>query len=101
MAKVSIVQRNKKREKLFNKYKDIRAELISIRNSKFVTLEERFEAQKKISILPRNSSKCRIRNRCELTGRGRGFYRMFKVSRICVRELAAQTRLPGLTKASW
>jgi small subunit ribosomal protein S14 len=68
---------------------------------KTVTQEERFEAQLKLAEMPRNSSKTRIRNRCAMTGRPRGFYRKFKLSRIALRELASSGQIPGMVKASW
>ena len=101
MAKVSIVQRNLKRQNLFKKNEKKREELKSIRNDKTKTLEERFEAQIYLSNLPRNSSKTRIRNRCLLSGRGRGVYNKFKLSRIWFRKLASECKLPGVTKSSW
>ncbi|MSO13364.1 30S ribosomal protein S14 [Rickettsiales endosymbiont of Trichoplax sp. H2] len=101
MAKVSIVQRNLKRQNLFKKNEKKREELKSIRNDKTKTLEERFEAQISLSNLPRNSSKTRIRNRCLLSGRGRGVYNKFKLSRIWFRKLASECKLPGVTKSSW
>ena len=78
-----------------------REELKAIIYNKSLPLEERFQAQLRIAAMPRNSSKTRIRNRCELTGRGRGVYRKFRLSRICLRELASSGMLPGVTKASW
>ncbi|RST68182.1 30S ribosomal protein S14 [Candidatus Aquarickettsia rohweri] len=101
MAKVSIVQRNLKRQNLFKKNEKKREELKSIRNDKTKTLEERFEAQISLSNLPRNSSKTRIRNRCLLSGRGRGVYNKFKLSRIWFRKLASECKLPGVKKSSW
>lgn len=101
MAKVSIVQRNLKRQNLFKKNEKKREELKSIRNDRSKTLEERFEAQISLSNLPRNSAKTRIRNRCLLSGRGRGVYSKFKLSRIWFRKLASECKLPGVTKSSW
>ena len=101
MAKVSLVQRDLKRRKLWNKYKDKRAALLAIANNKSASAEERFEARLKLSKLPRNSSKSRIRNRCELTGRTRGVYRKFRLSRIKIRELSMSGALPGVVKSSW
>ena len=86
MAKVSLVQRDLKRRKLWNKYKDKRASLLAIANDKSSSAEERFEARLKLSKLPRNSSKSRIRNRCSLTGRPRAVYRKFGLSRIALRK---------------
>ena len=101
MAKVSLVQRDLKRRKLCNKYKEKRASLLAIANDKSSSAEERFEARLKLSKLPRNSSKSRIRNRCSLTGRPRAYYRRFGLSRISLREMASQGLIPGVTKASW
>ncbi len=101
MAKLSIIQRNIKRKKLFDKNKSKRNELRCIRNDKEKTLEERFAAQILLSKLPRNSAKTRIRNRCLLSGRGRGVYSQFKLSRIWLRKLASECKLPGVTKSSW
>ena len=101
MAKNSVVQRNLKRTRLYNNSKNKRAELKLVRNSKSITLEERFEAQMALAKLPRNSSKNRIRNRCLLSGRGRGVYRKFNLSRIWIRKLASEGKLPGVIKGSW
>ena len=101
MSKISVVQRNLKRISLFNKNKIKRTKLKLIRDDKKRSLEERFNAQSSLSQLPRNSSKTRICNRCELSGRGRGVLRKFKLSRIWFRKLASECKLPGVTKASW
>lgn len=101
MAKKSIIQRNIKRIKLFSGNQKKRDSLREIRNNKHNTLEERFAAQSKLMMLPRNSSKSRIRNRCLLSGRGRGVYRKFNLSRIWIRKLASECRLPGVIKSSW
>ena len=101
MAKVSLVQRDLKRRKLWNKYKEKRESLLVIANDKSSSAEERFEARLKLSKLPRNSSKSRIRNRCSLTGRPRAVYRKFGLSRIALRELASNGKLPGVVKSSW
>jgi small subunit ribosomal protein S14 len=101
MAKVSSVQKNKRREKLSKKYLNKRNKLKDIINNKSASLEDRFQAQLKIAKLPRNSSKVRIRNRCELTGRPRAFYRKFHLSRIALRDLASIGQIPGVVKASW
>ena len=101
MAKVSMVQRDLKRRKLYAKYKDKRESLLSKSKDKNISTEERFEARLKLAQLPRNSSKNRIRNRCLLTGRPRGVYRKFGLSRIAVRELASDGKLPGVVKSSW
>ncbi|AEI88362.1 MAG: 30S ribosomal protein S14 [Candidatus Midichloria mitochondrii] len=101
MAKTSIVQRNKKRIRMADDNRAKRQELKDVIYNKNLSLEERFQAQLKLAKIPRNSSKTRIRNMCEITGRAKGFYRDFKVSRICLRELASEGLLPGVKKASW
>lgn len=101
MAKVSAVEKNKKRERLVKKFAAKRLALKKIVSDKTVTVEERFMATQELSKLPRNSSKVRIRNRCNVTGRPRGYYRKFKLSRIALRELGSLGLLPGLRKASW
>ncbi len=101
MAKVSMVQRDLKRTRIVKKYAEKRKELKAIIMNKSISLEERFEAQLQLNKLPRNSSKARQRNRCQVTGRPRGFYRKFKMSRIALRELAAFGMIPGVTKSSW
>ena len=101
MAKTSSIQRNLKRIKLEKRYSKKRRELKNIIKNKKLPLEERFEAQLKLSKLPRNSARNRIRNRCEITGRPHGVYRKLKISRIALRELASKGRIPGMTKSSW
>ena len=101
MSKISIIERNKKRIKLYNKYKSKHDKLLKIANNKKLSADEQFQARMKLSALPRNASKGRIRNRCLVTGRGRGVYRKFKLSRIAFRELAAIGHVPGITKSSW
>lgn len=101
MAKTSSIQKNLKRIKLSKKFHKKRQELKKIINNKKLPLEERFEAQLKLSKLPRNSARTRIRNRCEITGRPHGFYRKLRVSRIALRELALSGKIPGMTKSSW
>ena len=101
MAKTSAVQRNLKRIKLSKKYAKKREALKKIINNKKLPLEERFNAQLKLTKLPKNSSKIRIRNRCEITGRPHGVYRKLKISRIALRELALEGKIPGMTKSSW
>ena len=101
MAKVSLVQRDLKRRKLWNKYKEKRANLLAIANDKSSSAEERFEARLKLSKLPRNSSKIRVRNRCQITGRPHGVYRKLKISRIALRQLGLEGKIPGMVKSSW
>lgn len=101
MSKTSVLQRNLKRISLYNKNKEKRKKLRLMRDNKNLSLEDRFNAQSSLAQLPRNSSKTRICNRCELSGRGRGVLRKFKLSRIWFRKLASECKLPGVTKASW
>ena len=101
MAKTSAVQRNLKRIRLANKFLKKRQELKKIVKNRKLPLDERFKAQIKLSKLPRNSAKVRIRNRCEITGRPHGFYRKLRISRIALRELASKGKIPGMTKSSW
>jgi small subunit ribosomal protein S14 len=101
MAKLSSIQKNLKRKRISTRLREKRQQLKAIIMNKNVPLEERFEAQMKLNKMPRDSSVCRVRNRCELTGRPRGFYRKFKMSRICLRSLANMGMLPGVVKGSW
>lgn len=101
MAKLSSINKNKKRIKMTKQQEGKRAALKKIVMNKDASMEERLEAQMKLSALPRNGAKNRIRNRCELTGRARSVYRKFKLSRIKLRELGSNGRVPGLTKSSW
>jgi small subunit ribosomal protein S14 len=101
MAKTSSIERNKKRRRLVKRFAAKRAALKATIMNQALTMEERFAAQIKLSELPRNSSAVRIHNRCELSGRPRGFYRKFKLSRIALRDLASQGQIPGMVKASW
>ena len=101
MAKKSSINRNNKRIKMSKKFDKKRKELKSIIMNKKLSLEERFKAQMKLSKLPKNSSKIRIRNRCEITGRSHGVYRKLKISRIALRELSLSGKIPGMVKSSW
>ena len=101
MAKKSAIERNKKRMRLAKKYAGRRELLKAIAGNRELPAEERFAARLKLAQLPRNSAPNRIRNRCELSGRPRGFYRKFKLSRIALRELASTGQIPGMTKSSW
>ena len=101
MAKTSSIQRNLKRIRLVKKFLKKRENLKKIIKNKKLPLEERFAAQLKLAKIPRNSSKTRIRNRCEITGRPHGFYRKLKISRIALRDLASKGKIPGMTKSSW
>ena len=101
MAKLSAINKNKKRVKLSDKLYKKRAALKKIVMDKKITLEERFKAQQKLAKLPRNSAKTRVMNRCEITGRPHGVYRKLKISRIALRQLGLQGKIPGLVKSSW
>ena len=101
MAKVSSVEKNKKRIKLAKKFEAKRKKLKEIVMNKKIHLNERFAAARKLAKLPKNSAKIRIRNRCEITGRPHGYYRKLKMSRIALRELASMGKIPGMTKSSW
>ena len=101
MAKKSTVNRNEMVKRLVKQNAAKRAALKAIANDDNLPLEERFDARLKLAELPRNSSKVRIRNRCEVTGRPRAFYRKLKMSRIALRELGSQGLIPGLVKSSW
>lgn len=101
MAKTSSIERNKKRENLVKKYKARRDALKAIIQNPASSAEEIFDAVLKLAKLPRNSASVRIHHRCELTGRSRGNYRKFKLSRIKLRELANEGQIPGMVKSSW
>jgi small subunit ribosomal protein S14 len=101
MAKTSSIEKNNRRRRLAKKFAGRRARLKAIARDREKPMEERFAAFLKLAELPRNSSPSRIRNRCEVTGRPRGFYRKHKLSRIALRELGSQGLVPGLLKSSW
>ena len=101
MAKKSTVNRNESVKRLVKQYAAKREALKKIANDQNLPLEERFAARLKLAELPRNSSKVRIRNRCALTGRPRGYYRKLKMSRIALRDLGSRGMIPGLVKSSW
>jgi len=101
MAKTSSIEKNKRRARLAKQYAGRRARLKKIAMDKTVTMEERFAATLKLAELPRNSAKIRVRNRCEITGRPRAYYRKFKMSRIALRDLGSKGLVPGLVKSSW
>lgn len=101
MAKTSSIHKNLKRIRLVEKYKDVRKDLKKAAKSKTISMEERYALYMKLAALPKDSSRTRVRNRCTLTGRSRGFYRKFGLSRICIRELGSNCMIPGLLKASW
>ena len=101
MAKKSAVNRNERVKQLVAQYAEKRAALKAIANDEARSLEERFEARLKLAELPRNASPTRIRNRCEITGRPRAYYRKLGMSRIALRELGSKGLIPGLVKSSW
>tara|TARA_B100000579_G_C22530317_1_gene710406 strand:- start:59 stop:364 length:306 start_codon:yes stop_codon:yes gene_type:complete len=101
MAKTSAIQRNLKRIRMAKRFEKKRKKLKNIIKNKKLPLNERFAAQLKLSKLPKNSSKIRVRNRCEITGRPHGVYRKLKISRIALRQMASSGKIPGMTKSSW
>ena len=101
MAKLSSINKNNKRIKLSDKLFNKRSKLKKIIMDKKISLEERFKAQQKLSRLPRNSAKNRVMDRCQITGRPHGVYRKLKISRIALRQLGLQGKIPGLVKSSW
>ena len=101
MAKKSSIEKNERRRKMTKKFSGRRSRLKAIAMDKTKPMEERFAAALKLAVLPRNGSATRIRNRCEVTGRPRGFYRKLKMSRIALRELGSKGLVPGLVKSSW
>ncbi len=101
MAKVCMIERDKKRTRLVEKYAAKRAELKAIIKNKEIPADERFQAVMKLDKMTPNGSKTRKRNRCALTGRPHGYYRKFNLSRIALRDLASRGELPGVTKSSW
>jgi small subunit ribosomal protein S14 len=101
MAKKSSIEKNNRRRRMTKKFSGRRSRLKAIAMDKTSPMEERFAASLKLAELPRNGSATRIRNRCEVTGRPRGVYRKFKMSRIALRELGSKGLVPGLVKSSW
>ena len=101
MAKLSAINKNNKRIELSNKYLKKRKKLKKIIMDKKLPLEERFKAQQKLSKIPRNSAMNRIMNRCQITGRPHGVYRKLKISRIALRQLGLEGKIPGMIKSSW
>jgi small subunit ribosomal protein S14 len=101
MAKTSSIEKNNRRRRLTKKFAGKRSRLKAIANDRNKQLEERFEASIKLAALPRNGSATRIRNRCEVTGRARAYYRKLKMSRIAMREFGSKGLIPGLVKSSW
>jgi|SRR5260370_19268112 small subunit ribosomal protein S14 len=101
MAKKSSIEKNNRRRRLAKKYAGRRTRLKAIAHDKSLPMEERFAAALKLAQVPRNSSKTRIRNRCEVTGRPRAYYRKLRMSRIAMRDLGSKGLIPGLVKSSW
>ena len=101
MAKTSMIERDKKRRRLAKKFNFRRTRLKAIAADRSLPAEERFAARLKLAELPRNSSPTRIRNRCDLTGRPRGYYRKLRMSRIALRDLGSNGLIPGMVKSSW
>ena len=101
MAKLSAINKNNKRKKLSERFFKKRKKLKEIIMNKKLTLEERFKAQQKLSKMPRNSAKNRVMNRCQITGRPHGVYRKLKISRIALRKLSLEGKIPGMVKSSW
>ena len=101
MAKLSAINKNNRRMKLSEKYFSKRQKLKKIIMNKKLPLEERFKAQQKLSKMPRNSAKNRVMNRCQITGRPHGVYRKLKISRIALRKLGLEGKIPGMVKSSW
>ena len=101
MAKLSSIEKNKRRQRLTKQYAERRAKLKTVARDKSKPMEDRFAATLKLAELPRNSAKVRIRNRCEITGRPRAYYRKLKMSRIALRDLGSKGLIPGLVKSSW
>jgi small subunit ribosomal protein S14 len=101
MAKKSAIEKNNRRKRMVAKFAAKRAALLEIANNRELPMEERFQARLELARLPRNSAKVRIRNRCGVTGRPRGYHRKFNMSRVSLRDLASEGQLPGVVKASW
>lgn len=101
MAKKSVIERNRKRQRMARRYAAKRAQLKAMAEDRSLAMDERFQARLKLAKLPRNSSAVRVGNRCEITGRPRGTYRKFRMSRITLRELASLGQIPGMVKSSW
>ena len=101
MAKKSAVENNLRKQRLVKKFAARRQRLLDTANDESLSMEERFEARLKLAALPRNGSEVRVRNRCEVTGRPRAYYRKLRMSRIALRELGNKGLIPGLVKSSW
>ncbi len=101
MAKTSSIEKNNKRKKMAKQFAGKRAKLKALTKDQSIPLEDRFAAQLKLAALPRNSSPTRVRNRCEVSGRARGYYRKLRLSRIALRQLGNLGQVPGMVKSSW
>ena len=101
MAKKSSIEKNNRRRRLVKKFAAKRVELLTVANDESKAMEERFEARLKLAEIPRNANPTRVRNRCEMTGRPRAYYRKLGMSRIALRELGSKGLIPGLVKSSW
>ena len=101
MAKKSSIEKNNRRRAMAKRYAKRRAALRAIAKNRELPTEERFQAVLKLAAMPRNASSTRVRNRCQITGRPRGYYRKLKMSRIALRDLASVGQVPGMTKSSW
>jgi small subunit ribosomal protein S14 len=101
MAKKSAIENNLRKQRMVKKFAGRRKRLLDVANNDGLAMEERFEARLKLAALPRNGAAIRVRNRCEVTGRPRGYYRKMKMSRIALRELGNKGLIPGLVKSSW
>ncbi len=101
MAKTSSIEKNNKRKRLAKQYAPKRAKLKAVVMDQSLSLEDRFKAQLKLAALPRNSAESRVHNRCEVSGRPRGYYRKLKMSRIALRQLGSLGLIPGMVKSSW
>ena len=101
MAKKAMIEREKKRQKLVERYAAKRVALKEIANDETRPMEERFKARLKLAKLPRNSSATRLHNRCQVSGRPKAYYRKLKMSRIALRDLASEGKIPGMVKSSW
>ncbi|HMT15189.1 MAG TPA: 30S ribosomal protein S14 [Aestuariivirga sp.] len=101
MAKTSSIEKNEKRRKMAKQFANRRKKLKAVIQNKQTSMEDRFAAQLKLAAMPRNSAPTRIRNRCEVTGRPRAYYRKLKMSRLALRELANLGLIPGMVKSSW
>lgn len=101
MAKKSMVERERKRQRMVEKHAETRGEMKKILADRDVSIEERFRISMRLAKMPRNSSPTRLHNRCQVTGRPKGYYRKLKISRIALRELGGSGQIPGMIKSSW